>query len=409
MLKKIQWLKVLLWATLLNELIYAVYVITNNVSFSSIYYYSCTLTMILELFYIFVNAFYFKYIKKRFTTILSICVFIFLFIQLYSSYINGVFNISVVSRICIWPLLFFCFYLGSKIDKELKYYKNTIIFSYVALVLISIPAIILHLSGYGRIGTLIFTTYPVLTCTPLLVMVLEKKYRYKILVFTIFYMILTTKRTAVIAAILGLIIYYLVEAVEQNNLKKKVYKLIKFFLWCLFAFLVVCVINYFFDLKIIERFADLASDGGSGRDGIWESVLNAYDSNTTIQQLIGRGYEGVSRIVRPQHRAIGAHNDFIEIIYDFGKIGLFSIIMFYITLIIIGIGMIRLKYNRAPLFSLVIVEMIILSMFSYLLIQSYIIQNLIIYIGLELRYYYSWRRNKYGSLSTKSINTSSNL
>lgn len=401
--RKIFTLKLIILSVLLNESIYSIYNIMNIPVIKNYYYYACLSTVILEVLYLLFNISRTKYIHKRDATLLSFCIGLFLIVQVYSSYLGNIYNISVITRICIWPLLYFCFYTGNPKIDELKSFRNSIIISYIILVLTSIPAIILHLSGHGRIGAVIFSTYPVITATPLLLLVLDVKYRYKIMVFVIILMGITTKRTGVIAAVGGLIIFYLVESVLQNNFKRKLYRLIKMLLIILSVIVFIFIVNQYFHLGIIERFSEISSDRGSGRSDIWEMVIQSYKAGSPLNQLIGKGYEGVSRFVRPQNRSISAHNDFIEVLYDFGRIGFVILIFIYVFMIKICINMIRKKYIRAPLFCLVVGEMFVLSMFSYLFIQSFIIQNFMIYIGIELRYYYSWRKND--KFRQKSINS----
>ena len=52
-------------------------------------------------------------------------------------------------------------------------------------------------------------------------------------------------------------------------------------------------------IQILDRFARLGDDGGSGRDVIWLIVLNAYHSSGLVQRLFGHGFQSVYYILRP--------------------------------------------------------------------------------------------------------------
>ena len=61
----------------------------------------------------------------------------------------------------------------------------------------------------------------------------------------------------------------------------------------------------------------------NGRDEIYTYIFNREDNASFIQFLIGNGYYGV-------HKDFGkhAHNDFLEILYDFGIFALLAYVVF---------------------------------------------------------------------------------
>lgn len=70
-------------------------------------------------------------------------------------------------------------------------------------------------------------------------------------------------------------------------------------------------------IDIIERFAGLSDDGGSGRELILRSVAQRIDNLPVPDLLVGNGYNAVAKTI-----GVSAHNDFLEVTFDFGLIGL---------------------------------------------------------------------------------------
>ena len=69
---------------------------------------------------------------------------------------------------------------------------------------------------------------------------------------------------------------------------------------------------------ISKRFEMIKADGGNGRDMIYEDVINRYRSEDLIQQVIGKGFDSVKG--KDTTIALSAHNDFLEVLYDFGAL-----------------------------------------------------------------------------------------
>lgn len=64
-------------------------------------------------------------------------------------------------------------------------------------------------------------------------------------------------------------------------------------------------------------------DVSSGRDEIWQLLLNDFFNHDAIRMLFGNGYEA-SHVITYNHlrQGLGAHNDFVDTLYNFGILGL---------------------------------------------------------------------------------------
>lgn len=80
--------------------------------------------------------------------------------------------------------------------------------------------------------------------------------------------------------------------------------------------------------ETFSGFSDDVDSGGNGRIEIWTTVLQRYASSDIFHILLGNGPQGVSKAVN-----LGGHNDFIEILFDFGLIGIIIYLSFWWSLI----------------------------------------------------------------------------
>ncbi|MCF2658965.1 O-antigen ligase family protein [Parabacteroides distasonis] len=80
-----------------------------------------------------------------------------------------------------------------------------------------------------------------------------------------------------------------------------------------------------------QRFDMLQEDGGNGRDLIYEDVIDRYSKSDFISKTFGRGFDTVKG--KDTNMALSAHNDFLEVLYDFGAIGFVFYILIHFSLI----------------------------------------------------------------------------
>lgn len=80
---------------------------------------------------------------------------------------------------------------------------------------------------------------------------------------------------------------------------------------------------------ILNRFSNIEKDGGSGRDEVYATIINAFENSELLQILIGHGYQSVVTTFQ-----IGAHNDLLEILYDYGLLSVIIYIVFLTKLTI---------------------------------------------------------------------------
>lgn len=164
------------------------------------------------------------------------------------------------------------------------------------------------------------------------VFIFKKKRIYAIvsIMILMFFIIQSGKRGALIAGMIGLIgfIYFQLRTVEKKNRYRSY----------LIVFIGVLALSYFvYDVFqnnefIIARMQRIGDEGGSsGRDIIFSNIFNAWlNSDNMFNLLFGFGFAASLNL---SGRGNYAHNDWLEILSNFGIIGIFIYSFLFYTVI----------------------------------------------------------------------------
>lgn len=323
--------------------------------------------------------------RKSFDFTVAILLLLISFESLVAISTHSVYMPYAPVDILIWPISVIVYYNYSYYYDITKIAQNKAIWFFFAMCAIAVPLIKIHLSGAGNIGQVIFLTYFCITTLPLvLILTNNRSYRNLSMVLAVLISTASTKRAGTLALILGLFIMLVVEAHIQGTLNQRWKKYLKIMLLILIGTIMVFYLESTGRIQILDRFARLGDDGGSGRDVIWLIVLNAYHSSGSVQRLFGHGFQSVYYILRPGGFYRFAHNSYIEYLYDYGTVGLILLLVFIIALIVSTIDMVRRKARFAPVMCLLLVISVFLGMFSYFFEESNIIMPVAVAYGVIL-------------------------
>ena len=218
--------------------------------------------------------------------------------------------------------------------------------------------------------------YCLVTIVPF-IMLLKKKWFVLFLILLIFVStVFSTKRGATLILIFTLI--PVIRSVFAEMRSKTWRSVLIMLIVGATAYMLFYISESFLGGVIIDRFTE-AKETGGGRTGIWVGVLNAYNNNSSIpEQLFGHGFYSVSSL----GSVTAAHNDFIEVLYDYGIVGIiiYLIIHFYMIF-----KLLRLKKQKNTLFfSYAVMYMIffIMSMVSILIVQQRYLVYMAIFWGM---------------------------
>ena len=266
-----------------------------------------------------------------------------------------------------WPSIFILFYHIAAYPRLIhKFFNRTLIklfigaFLFFPFTYMAFGYSEMHATNYVFFISLLF---------PLLFFVKEKK-RYIYYVIGLLISVLAFKRSGMlIAATAGAVItwYDFIKAKGRNSGTKKMMSVI-------FVLAMVCVfiaVDNYTGGHMSERFSSIEEDGGSGRDIIFEYVILRFQKLNLIDQIFGLGFNGVMNhewFELRQGVFISAHNDFLEVLCDFGYIGSVMYLIFIINIImnIRKIFKYSLNLYKANVMSILI--FLITSMVSHLFI-----------------------------------------
>lgn len=241
---------------------------------------------------------------------------------IFTTTISNSVHFGMLKAILLTFLLFYPFYYYSRINA--LNYNHLIIFLFI-----SIPITILsfyfnetnvlanRLSGREEVVNNVTFTFARLI--PFVFLFKKKRLLPSVLLMIlVYFVILGSKRGTLIAAIGGVIIF----AYYQFTIGDKKHKIKDYIIG--FAFIVI--LGYFFidfymsNEYLLDRMTEMFEGKSSGRDTIFSNLFNTwYGSDTIYRVLFGYGF-GSSLYLSGTGNI--AHNDFLELLSNFGLVGL---------------------------------------------------------------------------------------
>lgn len=175
--------------------------------------------------------------------------------------------------------------------------------------------------GGGHIGV----SYHPLFLLPVLMLHPSKLLRYLSVGIVLVVLFSSMKRGGLLAFGAGMLVYILVR--EHVNSKTR------FWGWFM-AIIAVAVLGIAFwylgthnDNYVLERFVNIQEDEGSGRLDVWKQTWSMIINSDLVNFLFGHGYNAV---LMDSPLYLSAHNDWLEVWYDYGLIG-FLLLVFAIV------------------------------------------------------------------------------
>ena len=135
------------------------------------------------------------------------------------------------------------------------------------------------------------------------------------------------KRGGLIALVMGCVAYLFVKNVL---FEKKFSTLILFVILIIILFVVLVYIDNAMGNIISQRIINIQEDDGSGRIQVWETTWKMICRSDLEVLLFGHGYNAV---LNDSPLKLSAHNDFLEVLYNYGIICFIPFVFLHIHLI----------------------------------------------------------------------------
>lgn len=302
---------------------------------------------------------------------LNMMIFLMLVLGLVDALIYGYPQmpmLKLVLTVSLWEVIYFTFYQMQVTDRKfIISARKFFLILFVPIVLLFILSQTIRFSMLswfvGREGNNM--VFYILTMIPWILLIDSKKVKTSILLLATFISIFSLKRSAIIATLLIDCVYLYIEFIKSSSNKAKmiVFGLVLIGVFSLSAYLA----NNFSDNIAFTRMNSIKEDEGSGRIDRWHDAWNLIKSESSLDAiLLGHGYCGVE--IALNNPFSSAHNDFLEVIYDFGWISLLVYVFIHFLIIKRLISIVR--YNKSYQVSYIssYIIFITLSMVSHLVI-----------------------------------------
>lgn len=271
----------------------------------------------------------------------------------------------------ILPLLLFLFTANCS-----KYAENDNMIIW-CMTIVAVMLFYYYISNYfGNImyeqDTQSNASYPILYLLPFMLCHKNKALRIGFIIMVLIAVMFSLKRGGIIALSCGLIIYFYVSQTAIKSRKIGIIPIISF---------IIIIIGFLYFIRyfnenilsgmLSDRLIDSVDSKGSGRLDIYRYYWDVFKDSSLFQLIIGRGWIGS---IRSGSIGLSCHNDILEVLIDFGIIGLSLYTAFIISLIKLCRKMIKSKHVYAPAMSASIVILLVNSMVSHIIIYpSYLI------------------------------------
>lgn len=286
----------------------------------------------------------------------------------FVSFAMGLFPIYLIIIDNLSWILVFCLYYMYGRKKNISnnsIFGNIVIFGTVLFCIIVAPNLRAHIMGQDPQGGIIGTIYYLIGYLGLILLVCSNKQKIVFSAVVSVMLLFSSKRAGLIVVVLGLLGYFFADAMIEGRVRERMKKYGKIIIVLIVGLIAASFLIEYFSLNILERLSSIATDGGSDRDIIWANILNRYRESDMLHKLFGHGFHAVPEIIRPFNRYIFAHNGFLEALFDFGVLGLTTMIAGILWLCVCTLKMIKRKAAYAPVMVYTMAMVFIFSLVSY--------------------------------------------
>lgn len=235
------------------------------------------------------------------------------------------------------------------------------------------------------------SSYFSLYLLPLIFLSKSKYIRIFFVILTAIVLISSVKRGGVLALALAMMAYVFCWAFVAKKLRLST---IVMGLSCIIVFSSIVYVMGTSDEvnNVFDRFENMEEDQGSNRLLVWGITLKMIDNSDAINYITGHGYNAV---LADSPIMLSAHNDILEITYDYGVIG---IVLYLISILAISFYLIKLMWHKseyAPPLAMMLAAYLSLSLMSHVMI--YFFGNIVM-----LTFGYIIGRYEYENMITES-------
>lgn len=161
---------------------------------------------------------------------------------------------------------------------------------------------------------------------PMLFLMKNNIQKWAFLMVCVFFLVSGAKRGNILAAVIPIILFIRSTLIDSRRSVLKTILVLVVIICAVFITYRWVVTNDY----LMYRVEKTQQGNSSGRDVIYASAWHAwYDSDNFVTYLFGYGFEGTRSQTSTHHYA---HNDWLEVLVDYGLLGVFLYLAVFITL-----------------------------------------------------------------------------
>lgn len=302
-----------------------------------------------------------------------LCVLFTFFSNLYSVSRMGGITISI----SFWTFVLIASYYSVRYNKSIK--------NHVILVLLSFPILFYFILTRASIVdqfSVINLSYYILYLLPIALLTKSRVISYSSILMTVAVVMLSYKRAGMLAIITAVVVYSYYENRQSATFKRKFFGTVVFLSAVILTVAIYISLSSTYNLDWTSRMLSLITDRGSGRDRIYERIIDIIRHQDGIRLLFGNGFNATKIKI-----GFWAHNDLLEIIFNFGII-VAALYMSFITLLFkIFIKMKKNNYQYYPAFALSLIIFMWGTLLSQMIIFPYWFLGLALFWGITIADY----------------------
>lgn len=295
-------------------------------------------------------------------TVFSIYIWILSTLYLEQIDLDKLFYFLVVPFAGMVTLVFYNIGLKTDIDNKKIIYLIT--FYVVAFIFFTGRRKVL--TGAADLGMMVANSYYLLTLLPLILVFTKIRFSFVSFLVAFIIILMSGKRAGMLAISMMLFLFYL--DFSFKNTKKTIQNIAILFIVIIVAYFIYNIFEQQFNLDVISRLENLSEDGGSGRDTRWRKVIEGIGNAHPVEFLFGHGYKSINA-----YAGSDAHNDFLQVFYEYGLFAFILYIGFYFSMIKLAVKMLKSKYPYAKQFLISIIAALFLASFSFFIIEPRVI------------------------------------
>lgn len=280
---------------------------------------------------------------------------------------GGISNVFInIVYVLYWPLCFlFASVFAYVYPMKLNKFVNLFLLCFIESLILYV--IILNTKGifsYMDLESSNEIYYPLLF-SPWLLMLKNEKVKFLCFVLLGIAVLYSTKRSALLAYVLIAVPYYI-------QLGQRIFRT-RFFALFLLVFLAIGSVAVFdridslMDNRLTTRIENVGEDRGSGRLDIWNEVVKQQKCSSFTEWIFGHGHNSVQKYVIVFGKGFSAHNDYLQVLFDYG---IFSLLLIFSFLFLLIKRLFRLYHTKSIYFIpyyASIVLFLVLTMVSHLI------------------------------------------